>query len=299
MPHSAGVPASVSNVLREVNELAQDRVHGASALGCRAIEIMADAVKASDAESIDALFAHLLIVATKLRGAQLGMATIRNLVGRFLYHAESKRKEFTSLDDFRRSLILAADGILAQVRQSVECVARNASGILTPHGTILTHSYSSTVLRTLEIAIGAGSPPRVYVTESIPGSEGITLARDLAQLGLDATIVPDSEIARYISQVDAILVGADSVLKDGSIINKVGTKQIAELARRVHVPFHVACETAKFSIADFLGEVVSFDSELFDVTPGELIWMIITENGVMKPHEVERQMEDMLGELYL
>jgi len=260
---------------------------------------MADALRASDAESIDALFAHLLIVATKLRGAQLGMATVRNLVGRFLYQAESKRKEFTSLDDFRRSLILAADGILAQGRQSVELVARNASTIITPYSTILTHSYSSTVFRALEMTIRDGRRPRVFVTESIPGSEGIRLARDLAESGLDATIIPDYEIARHISQVEAILVGADSVLKDGSIINKVGTRQLAELARNAHVPFHVACERAKFSIADFLGEAVSFNSELFDVTPGDMISMIITENGVMKPHEVERKMEGMLGELYL
>src|SRR3989304_8311282 len=103
----------------------------------------------------------------------------------------------------------------------------------------------------------------VFVTESHPGLEGRQLAKDLINIGLTVKLVADSAVTSILSDVDLVLVGADSVLADGSLVNKVGTGNIAELAKARGIPVFVICETAKFSTVDFLGEAAQA-SGLFD-----------------------------------
>ncbi len=82
------------------------------------------------------------------------------------------------------------------------------------------------------------------------------------------------------------------------MIHKVGTKNIAALASQQAIPVISACETAKFSAADFLGEPVQPFENLFDLTPSRYISKFITEIGDVEPGRVRDQIRSMLKEMY-
>ncbi len=290
-------PPALSNVLRLIGEIAQDRVHGATFLGQRSLEAIRETIKTSTATSPDRLFRDILLVALRLRKAQPSMATITNLVGKLLNSIERERGSSSSTEQFRKRAVSLVDDALANAQAASEDAARNSVAILPAEGHVLTHSYSSTVKRALELGMNSGRSLMVFVTESHPGLEGKQLAKDLINIGLTVKLVADSAVTSILSDVDLVLVGADSVLADGSLVNKVGTGNIAELAKARGIPVFVICETAKFSTVDFLGEAVQA-SGLFDLTPRDYISKFITEIGPIEPMKVERQIMRMVREVY-
>ncbi|XP_050086029.1 methylthioribose-1-phosphate isomerase [Anopheles aquasalis] len=155
----------------------------------------------------------------------------------------------------------------------------------------------------------------VYCTETRPYNQGARLtAYELVHDQLPATLVTDSMVAALLHtrKIDGIIVGADRVAANGDTANKIGTYQIAVVAKHHQVPFYVA---APFTSIDFdiedgsririeerpekelthLGgqriaaEGISCWNPAFDVTPADLITGIITESGVFKPSELAKQ----------
>ena len=288
----------LSNALRSVDELSKDRVRGASSLGRSSIEVLAEVARASSANSTSELFSNLLSVTLELRKAQPSMATIRNLTGRLLYEIAIARQADVSIDKYREVVASLAQKAKSDAEASVENAARNSVRILPEEGIVLTHSYSSTVRRALELGGKSGRGLTVYVTESSPGMEGKGLAKDLIEVGIPVRLIADSAVDSIVSDVDMVLVGADSILTDGSVINKIGTKKIATMARESEISFCVVCESSKFSTVDFLGEPVRYADTLFDLTPGGYVSKIVTESGSMETREVEQQIKGMLSQLY-
>jgi translation initiation factor 2B subunit (eIF-2B alpha/beta/delta family) len=146
-------------------------------------------------------------------------------------------------------------------------------------GTVMTHSASATVR---EAVLHAG-PARVVCTVSDPHGEGRRLVDDLTEQGLTAELVADGDAAHAVTTVDILVVGADSVFRDGSLVNKVGTNDLAKAANEARVPVVVACETFKLAPFDPTGEP---KEETFDLTPAERIDRYVTEEGVFPPDEV-------------
>jgi translation initiation factor 2B subunit (eIF-2B alpha/beta/delta family) len=144
----------------------------------------------------------------------------------------------------------------------------------------------------------SGKRFEVYATESYPGMEGKQLAKDLVAIGVPVKLIPDSAVGSIISTVNFVLVGADSVLRDGSLIHKAGTRRIAAIARKSGVRFRSTCETMKFSVNDFLGESPEFAENLFDLTPSEYIEDFTTEVGRVEPDRVEERLRDIVRETY-
>lgn len=281
-----------------VNELAQDRVHGASYLGRKSIEVLAQVAKASAAGSTAELFRELLSFALKLRRAQPSMATIRNLTGRILHKIAAARADSTSQNQFRGKVAYLAEKALADAIAAAEDASRNSVALLPNDGRVLTHSYSSIVIRALELAAKSKHRLTVYVTESSPGLEGKRLANDLINLGIPVRLIADSAVSSVIADIDFMFVGADSVLADGSVVNKIGTSGIAKAANERGISCYVVCETAKFSTQNFLGERVKISQALFDVTPSKYISAIVTEEGPIESQQVVERIRKMLSQLY-
>ena len=136
------------------------------------------------------------------------------------------------------------------------------------------------------------------MSESTPGFEGKQLAKDLVDLGVSVRLIADSSVNSIISNIDAVLIGADAILADGSVINKIGTNEIARAAYEKGKPVYVICETAKFSAQDFLVEPIDVSNALFDITPSEYVSAIITEEGRFEPRQVKDRIREMLSQLY-
>jgi translation initiation factor 2B subunit (eIF-2B alpha/beta/delta family) len=91
------------------------------------------------------------------------------------------------------------------------------------------------------------------VTESGPTFEGDMLARELIEAGFTTTTLPDTATRAFPVKFDIVILGADSILADGSIINKVETKDIARTAQQHSIPVYVAAERSKFDTMQSLG----------------------------------------------
>ncbi|MBE3590936.1 MAG: S-methyl-5-thioribose-1-phosphate isomerase [Firmicutes bacterium] len=169
-----------------------------------------------------------------------------------------------------------------------------------------------TALGVVRAAHAAGRLRRVWVGETRPRLQGARLtAWELAQEGIPATLVTDSMAAALMAQgkVDAVLVGADRIAKNGDTANKIGTYALAVLARHHGVPFYVVAPLATVDPAAESGadipieerdpsevthvggvrvaaEGVDVWNPAFDVTPAALIDAIVTERGVARaPYE--------------
>ena len=225
------------------------------------------------------------------------MANVWNLTGKLLQIVDKHRAGGAPLQELQSLVQKAGTRMLEQAAKASEDASRNTAQMLPHNGVVLTHSYSSTVLRSLELGFKGGRGFKVYATESYPGMEGKQLAKELIRLGVPVTLIADSAVGSILQEVGLVLVGADSVLKGGSLIHKVGTRDIGTAARKHGIPLYSSCETVKFSTQDFLGERPE-TSSLFDITPPEIVSSYITEEGELAPASVEQRIKSLQMEIY-
>ena len=166
-----------------------------------------------------------------------------------------------------------------------------------PTGTVMSYSYSSTVIELLTRV----KPRRVIISEARPTNEGIRVAKTMVRAGISMTMITEAQMALFVNEADAVMVGADSVLPDGDFINKIGTRLLALAARDAEVPFYTATETLKVTapsepmpFAPEEGQAKEICSEnwlevrnvYYEVTPARLVTSYITEQGVLDPAEM-------------
>ena len=181
---------------------------------------------------------------------------------------------------------------------------------------IMTHCNSSVALGVIKTAYRQGKDIKVYATESRPWRQGILTVRDLAQEGIDTTLIIDSAVRSVMKKVDEVFVGADTITSHGALVNKVGTSQLALAANEARVQFYVCSETYKFSPMTLFGDRVTIEEReigevvregeipesvkvfnpVFDSTPAKYIDAIITELGMMSPGSVYDVMIRQLGD---
>ena len=271
------LPTPVEEAIRG---MAEDRTSGASKLARLAVDTMGLAIVNAKGRPDPKELAE---VARRISEAQPAMAIVHNvahLVARLVSEG---------LDP--KAVLLETRTELDRAR---ERIARTFLKVVPPHATIVTLSYSDNVLEAIKMAHGRGHVNRAYVLESGPLFEGRTMANALSDAGVPASAVPDSEGASLLARASCALVGADSVLRDGAVVNKVGTHGLARAAGDRKKPFYVACETLKFD-ARYDAETWpgSRNSDAmnstFEITPADLVTLIVTERGTYGP-EVVRTM---------
>ncbi len=181
---------------------------------------------------------------------------------------------------------------------------------------IITHCNSSAAVGVLKEAYAQGKRFKVYATESRPWRQGIITVNELAEAGIDVTLIIDSAVRSVMKYANKVFVGADTVTSHGALINKVGTSQVALAAKEARVQFYVCAETYKFSPMTLFGDMVTIEERdteevakdgevrpevkifnpVFDSTPAAYIDAIITEAGMISPGSVYQVMVESLGE---
>ncbi|OLZ39496.1 initiation factor 2B [Natrinema saccharevitans] len=236
---------------------------------------------------------ELTELAGRLLEARPSMAVLRNRVNRAMAGAAGDDRDDWGAPAVLESALSTIERALAADTET----ATNAADRL--DGSVATLSRSGTVLEALE----AGEPSRVFVAESRPAREGIDVAERLAATtDCTVTVHTDAAVAAVLARedVDRVVVGADTVLPDGSVVNKTGTRTLAVAAAREAIPVSVVAATAKVSTR----EAVSLESgdrsavydgdaaidalnPTFDVTPADCVTEIVTERGALAPAEIE------------
>jgi len=221
------------------------------------------------------------------------------------------------LKKIKIALLEEAQHILEDDIERCKKIGRFGAELLPNRVSILTHCNAGalatggygTALGIIRAAVEAGKKVKVYADETRPLLQGARLtAFELLEDEIDVTLICDNAAATVMKQglVNAVIVGADRIARNGDVANKIGTYGLAILAKQHNIPFYVA---APLSTCDFdvesgndipieerdESEVRMFGQTLvapedvnvynpaFDVTPHELITAIVTEKGVVKP----------------
>ncbi len=281
-------------VAEQIEEIRQDRTHGASWLSRQAIGVLNLAVKKSESKKVADFREELIAVARELVVAKPSMASITNCVSRFIYEVSQEsevEKDLVSLKGFACS---KGNDLVIESEEAFLKVTEKGSEIIEKGDRLMTCSYSSTICQTFRTAKLRGKEFYVLVAESRFGGKvyGELTAEQLKTYKITAEVIPDNAIVNYISKVNKVLVGADSVSADGSLINGSPTHAVALAAKKRLVPFYSLCETTKFDITSHLGQPIELE-EGFDKVPPASITGIITEDGLIKPDEVINHINKM------
>ncbi|HMI99808.1 MAG TPA: hypothetical protein VK488_08255 [Gaiellaceae bacterium] len=263
----------MSALAATVEELRNDREHGASWMARRAVEALLE-VNKEPGENTDSLVDELVKAGRELSETRPGVGAIAGAAGRILAAANAHR--YLDPAELRRLIDEEAQGLLDGRRRAGASIAIQLQERLAG-GVVLTHSASATVRE----ALLHTPPARAMCTVSEPIGEGRAFVDELRAEGLNVDLVEDADAPLALDDATLFLVGADTVFRDGTLCNKIGTTVLAEAATARDTPVVVACEIVKLAPIDAAAapELNAAERALFEMTPPHLITEIVTEEG--------------------
>ena len=287
-------------------------VRGAPAIGVSGAFGLALAALQSDAKEKDELINYLenakkILFETRPTAVNLawGLQKIMQVA-----------KTANTVDEIRKSVVETAKKMADEDIQINMTLGKNGSELFSDNDVVMTHCNAGalatvgygTALGVIRATKESGKKIKVIATETRPVQQGSRLtAFELKHDGIDVSLIPDTAVGYTMANglVNKIVVGADRILQSGHVYNKIGTYQVAIMAKQHNIPFYVAAPLSTFDLESGPDDIIieqRKSSEVtgigdkktapdgidvinpaFDMTPPELISGIITENGIAKP----------------
>lgn len=227
------------------------------------------------------------------------------------------RYKGATVDEAKIEIKRLADEFITNSENAVRKIGEIGAKRVRDGDTIMTHCNSSAAISIMAAAHEQGKDIKVIATESRPRMQGLLTIKQLDALGIPTSMIVDSAVRYFMKEADLVVMGADAVTVNGSVINKIGTSQLALAAHEARKNVIIAAETYKFSPRTLLGELVEIEerdsgevlsreklAELpnvsvknpaFDVTPREYIDLICTEVGAIPPEMAYVIIKEFLG----
>jgi methylthioribose-1-phosphate isomerase len=217
----------------------------------------------------------------------------------------------------RSAAVAEAGHIAAEDEASCRAIGHFGAELVPQGANVLTHCNTGalatggigTALGVIQVAHEQGKRVHAWVDETRPVWQGARLtAWELRKLGIPMTLVADTAPGSLMARgaIDMVVVGADRIAANGDVANKIGTYQLAVLARHHQLPFYVAAPISTVDLATSTGEDIVIErrdpeevsqpfglriapegtwavNPAFDVTPAKLVTGIITDRGVVRP----------------
>ena len=277
----------------KIKEIEFDRSSGASQLARKALDVLRVFAQTSRKETCKDFMEDFKKVGRRLLEAKPNMAPVQNLVAQIVYEVDTLEEH--DLVVVRNFAVSRIDKLCEESEFAVKKSAEWGAIIIANSDYLATCSYSSTVGETLKVAKQQGKNFKVFVAESRTDDNkfqyGQILAKFLKSINIPTEVFPDTEIYRYVPKTKYVLVGADSLLCDGSIINGAPTYKVARKAKEYGIPFYSVCETTKANTLSYLGKNTEL-KEGFELVPANLITGIITEKGILDADEIVEIMKE-------
>ena len=228
-------------------------------------------------------------------------------------------KNCQNIDEIKESIVEAATTLAEDDVKINKAMGKNGAELFDNNDTIMTHCNAGalatvaygTALGVVRAIKESGKNIKVIATETRPVMQGSRLTTfELKHEGIDVSLIPDTAVGYTMANglINKIVVGADRILSTGHVFNKIGTYQIAIIAKQHNIPFYVAAPLSTFDLNSNTEDVVieqrkasevtsignkktapdgiNVINPAFDMTPPELISGIITEKGVIRqPYE--------------
>ena len=288
-------------------------IRGAPAIGVAAAMGVALGVQkstASSPEALEAEFAEICDALAKTRPTAVDLFwALERMKRRFQQLLQSG----ANLPAIRQAMIAEAREIHLEKLATDEAIGRFGAGFMPKDGQVMTQCNAGalatagigTALGVIRVAVQQGHKLRVLVPETRPYLQGARLtAWELHRGGIPLTLITDNMVGHFLKtgKVGAIVTGADRIAANGDAANKIGTYQIAVLAKENNVPFYIAAPLSTFDLSLPDGDHIPIEERTaeevthiqgvriapdvpaahpaFDVTPHRYIRAIFTERGV-------------------
>ncbi len=279
-----------------LEDLRNDNTSGANELIDKALEIVRIQLESVE-EISEKIKAEIFNLVKKIMNSRPSMAPLINTIGYLIHDLEKINKRILEerinqfyIDRVEREKALA---------QAFHTFLTNKK-ISTPK--IMLISYSSTILN--QLIENKDYNFEIFILESRPLLEGIRVAETLSSY-FKTNLIIDAAMGKFIDEIDLILIGVDSVLKDGSILNKIGTFPLAVLANEKNIDFYAVGDCFKYNLKSHYGkeviieekptkelyseesqkELLKIHNYYFDITPPKYITGIISDLGILKMEE--------------
>jgi methylthioribose-1-phosphate isomerase len=301
---------------REVASAITDMViRGAPAIGVAAAMGVAIGVLHSKAKTIDELrpeFDEICSVLAKTRPTAVDLFwAIDRMKAKFA----AVTAQTSDLEKIRAAMIAEAKQVHLEKKATDEAMGRFGAELMPSDGRVMTQCNAGalatagigTALGVFRVAVEQGKKLHVLVPETRPYLQGARLtAWELHKGGIPLTLITDNMVGHFLKTgtVGAIVTGADRVAANGDTANKIGTYQIAVLAKENNVPFYIAAPVSTFDLSIPDGSYIPIEERSsdevvyiknvriapdvkaahpgFDVTPAKYITAIITERGIAR-----------------
>ncbi|WP_449539564.1 S-methyl-5-thioribose-1-phosphate isomerase [Ferdinandcohnia sp. Marseille-Q9671] len=288
------------------------KVRGAPAIGITAAFGLALSAKGYESNSLNEFKVHLLKDKEYLASSRPTAVNLNWALHRLVSSIEDSK----TVNEAKTTLIHEAIQIQAEDEEVCRQIGENALTLfkdgckvltICNAGSIATARYG-TALAPFHLAAERNLQVKVYASETRPVLQGARLTTwELLQSGVDVTLITDNMAAHTIAEkgIDAIIVGADRITANGDTANKIGTFNLAILAKTFGIPFYVAAPLSTFDVSLESGKEIPIEERhedevthlngtriapegvqvynpAFDVTPNEFITAIITEKGILQ-----------------
>ncbi|MGQ9513765.1 MAG: ribose 1,5-bisphosphate isomerase [Thermoproteota archaeon] len=280
-------------------------IRGASNIARAAAEAMIEEARSIESSSSAEFLEHMRMASDHLLSTRPTAVSLPNALEYIMAPLERAASRGLSVDELRTTVHQRAKEFIENSLQATKNIGKLGIELLGEKRVIMTHCHSTAVVSIFAEASRQGKAMSAFVKETRPRYQGLITARQLSELGVKVHLIVDSAALYYMKHVDALLVGADAIALDGSVINKIGTSFTAMAASKMNKPVYVAAETYKIALKATTGsqipiemrsplEVVSEDfikknqnievlNPSFDVTNPTMITNIVTEAGILSP----------------
>ena len=277
-----------------VDKIRKDRQHGASQLTRQALVIIEQTALHDSSDNIEAFQAFMSSLLDELALCRPTMVSIANAVNQYRSKLEQQLalSPDLHLPALRQIEVKLARDCINELETSRQQVIENGASLISSEMTIMTCSYSSAVIACLLLARRQGKFINLLAAQSqlAPHNPayGELLIEELVQQNIPGQVFPDKDVESLVERVDLILLGADAVLADGSLINGYPSLNMARVAfdSAKNIPVYVLCETLKFTTQKF-----PLSEKGFDTVPAVYLTGIITEKEIIAPDAIKLYQE--------
>lgn len=294
------------NINKVVNKIKTLKIQGANAVAKAVLKALADFAIEPTINDKKLWVKQFKSAAVKLAYIRPNEPLAQNAVD--LLNQQIKSKQTANLLELKQ-IILDSIGFYQElIGNNNQYIVSSGVKLIKGGDNILTHCHSSTVEKILKLAQAKKIKFQVFADETRPLYQGRITARNLAAAGIKVTQVADSASGFLISpysgrdlMMNKIILGADVIMSDGSIVNKIGSYDIAASAYLNKIPVYAAVNLLKYDGRNNMTIERRSDREIwpnkpqrvkilnfaFDVVPARFITGLITEFGIIKPSQAK------------
>jgi methylthioribose-1-phosphate isomerase len=302
-------------------------VRGAPAIGVSAAYGIALGALRTTAQTTNLFASEFDTICTRLASTRPTAVNLFWAIDRMKSLFAELLAEGATLDQVKERILAEAHAMYEEDIANCRTLGAFGGALLPAEGGVLTHCNAGalatcgygTALGVIRSAVEQGKRIHVFADETRPFLQGARLtAWELMADNIPTTVICDNMAASLMraGRIQAVVVGADRIAANGDTANKIGTYNVAILAKEHGIPFYVAAPWSTIDLATETGDAIPIEERspvevthhggkqltpngvgicnpAFDVTPAKYVTAIVTERGVLRAPYTEslKQME--------